>query len=80
MRRARFQAGIISLCLKGFSMRIRYPCTFEKACYVHWAVLVKGWSMTQAAVEIKLNVGTVSHVIHGHRFSGAFPIPMPGFS
>jgi hypothetical protein len=59
-------------------MSTRYPCTFQKACFALWAVSVKGWSQTRAAVEIGLNVGTVCHVIHGRRFPEAFPIPIPG--
>jgi hypothetical protein len=53
-----------------------YPCDFKKACHVHWAVLVMGWTQTKAAIEIGLNVGTVSHIVHGRRFFGAFPIPL----
>jgi hypothetical protein len=59
-------------------MRIRHPCTFEKACYVRWAVLVKGWTQTHAAIVVGLNQGTVSHIIHGNRFPGAFPLKPPG--
>lgn len=54
-------------------------CNFQKACYAHWAVRVMGWTMSYAAYVIGLNVGTVSHVIHGHRFPGAYPVPIPGF-
>lgn len=59
-------------------MRTRFPCTFIKACHVLWAVKVKGWSQTKTAIETELNVGTVSHVVNGHRFPEAVPIPMPG--
>ena len=57
----------------------RFPCDFRKACYCHWAVCVKRWTMTQAAIVIELNVGTVSHVVHRHRHPGAFPVAIPGF-
>jgi len=60
-------------------MRTHYPCTFEKACFVLWAVTVMKWSQTRAAIVVGLNVGTVCHIIHGRRFPGAFPIPVPGF-
>lgn len=59
--------------------RGRLSCDFNKACHVLWAVLVKGWTMSYAAVVIELNVGTVSHVCHRHRFPDAFPVPIPGF-
>jgi hypothetical protein len=44
-----------------------------------WAVLVMGWTQTQAAIAIRLNVGTVNHIVHGRRFPHAYPVPMPGF-
>jgi hypothetical protein len=56
----------------------RYSCNFEKACYVLWACVVMKWSQTRAAIVIGLNQGTVCHVVHGHRFPEAFPIPIPG--
>jgi len=55
-----------------------FPCTFLKACHALWAVHVKGWSLTKAAIVIELNVGTVSHVIHRRRFPSAYPVPIPG--
>ena len=58
----------------------RYPCTFEKACYVLWAVLVMGWTQTQAAIIIGLNVGTVSRIVNRKRFLNAVPKPMSGFT
>lgn len=60
-------------------MRIKYPCTFEKACFVLWAVRIMGWSQTQAAVIVELNGGTVCHVVHGRRFPDARPIALPGY-
>lgn len=57
--------------------RERFPCTFLKACYVKWAVLVMGWSLTQAAIRVQLNVGTVSHIVRGRRFPNAYPVPLP---
>ena len=59
-------------------MRRRFPCSFEKACHVLWAVRVKGCSLTEAALLLGLNVGTVCHVIHGRRYPMAYPIPLPG--
>jgi hypothetical protein len=59
-------------------MRYRYPCTFDKACFVLWAVNVMQWSLTKAAIEIQLNIGTVSHVVHRRRFPNAIPKPIPG--
>jgi hypothetical protein len=58
---------------------VRYPCTPTKASHVVWAVKVMGWSQTQAAVEIGLNQGTVCHIVHGRRFPGCHPIPLPGY-
>jgi len=57
-----------------------YPCCFTKACHVRWAIDIMGWTMTKAAIEIGLNVGTVSHVAHGHRHPGAYPIPLPAYA
>lgn len=57
----------------------RFPCTLMKACYVKYLVQVRGHSMTEAAILAELNVGTVSHVIHGHRFPMAQPLPPSHF-
>ena len=57
----------------------KFPCAFLKACHVLWAVHVKGWSQTQAAIEIGLNVGTVSHIVRRRRFPRAYPVPLPGY-
>lgn len=51
-------------------------CTFLLACHAKWLVLIKGYTQVQAAVILNLPQGTVHHVIRGHRFQGAFPIPM----
>jgi hypothetical protein len=59
--------------------RNRFPCTHLKACHCHWAVRLKGWTLTQAAIALELNVGTVCYVIHGRRFPDAHPICPPGF-
>ena len=56
-----------------------YPCTFLKACHVLWAVRVMGWTQTKAAIVIKLNIGTVSHVCGRRRFPTAFPVPLRDF-
>lgn len=60
--------------------RQSYPCDSKKAAYVKWAVQLKGWSLTQAAVVVGLNVGTVSHVVHGRRFPAVPPEPIPGYA
>lgn len=58
--------------------RRRLPCNFDKACNVLWLVRMMGFSQSQAAVIVGLNVGTVCHVIHGRRFPNAYPVPLPG--
>jgi len=57
----------------------RFPLTFQKACYCLWAVNEMGWSQTETAIVVKLNVGDVSKVINGHRYTMAFPVPIPGY-
>lgn len=52
-----------------------FPCSHTKACNVLWAVHVKGWSQTKAALVFDLNVGTVNHIVHRRRFSSAVPLP-----
>lgn len=52
-----------------------FPCTFEKACNVLWAVQVLRWSQTKTAIKLELNSGTVCHVVHGRRFPNARPLP-----
>ena len=54
-----------------------FPCTFEKACFVKFLVIVLGYTQTEAAIIAELNVGTVSHVIRGHRFPHATPVAPP---
>lgn len=56
-----------------------FPCNFIKACYAMWCVKVAGWSMTKTAFRLEVSEGTISHIINGHRFKGAYPIPLPGF-
>jgi hypothetical protein len=58
--------------------RGHFPCDFKKACHIHWA-MKQGWSLTKTALELDLNVGTVSHVANRHRHPDAFPVPIPGF-
>ena len=55
--------------------RKHFPCTFEKACHVKYLVGVLGYSLTEAAIRQELNVGTVSHIIHGRRFRDAKAMP-----
>jgi hypothetical protein len=54
-------------------IKLKYPCTFNKACHILWLVKVEGTSLTHAALVVGLNVGTVCHVIHRRRFASAFP-------
>jgi hypothetical protein len=61
-------------------MRKSYPATFEKACHVLWAVRIMKLSQTQAALQAKLDGGTVNHIVHGRRFGEAFPKPLPRYS
>lgn len=52
---------------------------FMKACYVLWLVKIQGETQTEAAIQTKLNVGTVNHIVHGRRFRNAYPICPPKF-
>ena len=52
----------------------RCVCTFLKACHIKYLVLVEGYTLTQASVIVEINIGTLSHILHGRRFHGAFPI------
>lgn len=54
--------------------RQRHPCTFLKACNAMYLVQVQGCTLTHAGIIVRVNVGTLSHVMHGRRFPGAFPI------
>jgi len=51
-------------------------CTFLLACNAKWLVEVQGYTLTQAGVILQVNPGTLSHVMHGRRFPGSFPIPL----
>lgn len=54
-------------------MRGRFPVTFELACKILYAVEVLGMSQTEVAIVLRLNVGSVNHVVHRRRFYGAYP-------
>ena len=54
-----------------------YPCDYNKACHVLWAVQVEKWSQTKTALAYELNVGTVNHIVHRRRFETAIPVPPP---
>lgn len=60
-------------------MKKRYPLSYRKACYVRWGHDIMGWSQTQIAIMVGLNVGTVNHVVYRRRFPDAVPVPIPGF-
>jgi hypothetical protein len=47
------------------------------ACHVIWIVKDQGCTQTQAANAVGINSGTVCHIVHGRRFHGAYPIPIP---
>lgn len=59
-------------------MRRRFPCDFRKACHVLWLVYHRRVTQTEAAILVRLNVGTVCHIVHGRRFPDAYPIPFAG--
>jgi hypothetical protein len=59
-------------------MRTVLHCSILKACHVLWLVKIKGCTQSEAAVIVGLNVGTVNHIVHGRRFVGAKPKPIPG--
>ena len=50
--------------------------TFDKACKALWLVKKLGWTQTRAANYLGVNQGIICHVVHGRRFSGAFPVSM----
>lgn len=56
--------------------KITLGCNYLKACNLLWLVKVMGYSQNQAGHIVGVAAGTVCHVIHGRRFSDAFPIPM----
>jgi len=51
-------------------------CTFLLACNAKWLVGEMGYTITQAGVILQVSPGTLSHVMHGRRFAGCFPIPL----
>lgn len=53
-----------------------HPMTFEKACNALFLVKVKGLKQTTAANLLNVNGGSICHVVHGHRFPTAYPIPL----
>ena len=57
------------------STRQSCPCTFLKACHAKHYVKELGFTLTQASILVEVNIGTLSHVMHGRRFPGSFPIP-----
>ena len=52
-------------------------CTQDTASYIKYLVEVLGYTQTDAAIILKLNVGTVCHVVHGRRFPSARPVVPP---
>ncbi|WP_159711545.1 hypothetical protein [Geminicoccus flavidas] len=48
--------------------RSSFPLTQEKAGYARYCVFNLGLSQTETAIIVKLNQGTVCHVVHGRRF------------
>ena len=54
-------------------MKNRFPCTHSKACIILWLHHVVCLSQTEIALIVRLNVGTVNHVVHRRRFPSAFP-------
>ena len=59
-------------------MRARFPADFRLACHVLWLIYVRRMTQTEAAILVRLNVGTVCHIVHGRRFPDAYPVPFPG--
>ena len=49
--------------------------SFLLACNAHHLVGELGYTQVQAAVILCLPQGTVTHIMKGTRFPGAFPIP-----
>ena len=58
-------------------MRARFPADFRLACYVLWLIYVRRMTQTEAAILVRLNVGTVCHIVHGRRFPSAYRVPFP---
>lgn len=59
--------------------RGHFPLTLKKVAYIKYLTGIVGLSQTQTAIMLELNVGTVNHVVHGHRGPGVPPEPPPGF-
>lgn len=59
-------------------MRIHHPCDFATACHILWGVWHMGWTQTHAAIVFRVNSGTVSHIVNGHRFPEAYPVAPHG--
>jgi hypothetical protein len=59
--------------------RGHYPLTGVKVAHIKYLTGILGLSQTQTAIMLELNVGTVSHVVNGHRGHGIPPEPPPGF-
>lgn len=60
-------------------MRSYNPCTFDKACHILWAVRIKGWTQTRAAISAEISQGTACHIVHRRRYPSAYPRPLPGY-
>lgn len=60
-------------------MKKKYPCTYRKACYVRWAIDHMGWSQTQTAIMVGLNLSAVHRVVYRKQFPDAVAMPIPGF-
>lgn len=56
-------------------MRDIFPCDFNKACQILFAVKRLGWSLTKASIFLKVNLGTVSKVVNGRVHPDASPTP-----
>jgi DNA-directed RNA polymerase specialized sigma24 family protein len=55
-------------------MRKRLSATLSKAEHALYLVRVRGYTQSQTAVLLELNVGTVCHIVHGRRFRHARPV------
>ena len=58
--------------------RGKYPCTLQKSCYIKYLINL-GLTQTEVALIVKVNVGSVCHVVHGRRHPNAYPVVPPGF-
>ncbi len=59
------------------SNRDYFPCNLQKACHALYCVKVCGWSLTKTAFRLEVSEGTISHIVRGKRFRGAYPVPLP---